>query len=207
MAVVRRKSVLLAVGFTAAALAASWTVSPDAFGRSTAISVGDTQSCPPDTEKGKQVQHREFGVFESVSTPGPSELTAIVGRSYLNEEGLKTTALQITRIGGKATADAVGATEFWFDGSRPVVSELWEQKQGTEFPAIQEMRFHFFYTIEAAPGVVYRSVNPAVMRSENVTAFPPPRGTKYFLVEPVAFEDSRRPGEIVGHILSNEVTI
>jgi hypothetical protein len=207
MAVVRRKSLLLALGFTAAVLAASWTVSPEAFGRSNAISEGDNQSCPPDTQKGKQIQHRDFGVFDSTSSPGPSELTAIVGHSYLNREGLKTTALQITRIGGKATADAVGATEFWFDGSRPLVSELWERRQGTGFPAIQEMRFHFFYTIEAAPGVVYRSVNPAVMRSDDVTAFPPPKGTKYFLVEPVAFEDASKPGEIVGHILSNEVTI
>jgi len=88
-----------------------------------------------------------------------------------------------------------------------VTGAIWEKTAGTEFPAVQEMRFHFFYTVEALEGKVFRSINPARMRSDNVRAFPPPPGTIYRLLEPVQLEDINEPGVVAGEILSNQVEV
>ena len=69
------------------------------------------------------------------------------------------------------------------------------------------MRFHFFYSLEAMPGKVYRSIKPARMRSNNVRAFPPPSGTVYRLMEPVELEEVSDPGVVVGRVLANRIAI
>jgi hypothetical protein len=132
----------------------------------------------------------------------PTPFSVQTGETYISN-GFRTLRLDILSNGGHAFAEGIGATHFWFDSSRPLASALWEKSPGTWFPAFQEMRFHFFYTAEAFPGKIFRSVNPAIMRSNNVTAFPPPPGTTYQLVKPVDLEDVNNPGKVIGQITSN----
>lgn len=154
-----------------------------------------------------QVTITGVGTFQERSVEGPSQIIVQVDKQFRSRNGLKTVPFQIVSIAGRGFAEGIGETQFRLDASRPVTSAIWEKEPGTEFPAIQEMRFHFFYTVEAMPGKVFRSVNPAVMRSEHVAAFPPPPGTTYRLVKAIALEEVGNPGVIVGRILSNQVVI
>lgn len=163
------------------------------------------EECGDDCSTGKTVFLEDLGTFETRATSS-SPLIARVGRPFV-KNGLKTVPLQLINVEGIAVAEGVGETRFWLDASRPVRSAIWEQAPGTEFPATQEMRFHFFYTVDALPGKVYRSMNPAVMRTENLRAFPPPAGTQYRLVSPVNLEEIDRPGVVVGQVVDNEVVI
>ena len=148
-----------------------------------------------------------LGTFTEVPSGEPTRLMVEVENHFISRNGLKTVPLKVVSIGGKGFAEGIGETRFWLDATRPVTGAIWEKRPGTEFPAIQEMRFHFFYTVEAMPGKVFRSINPARMRSDNVTAFPPTPGTVYRLVEPVKLEDISDPGVVVGSILSNRAVI
>lgn len=163
------------------------------------------EDCTDGCSEGKTVFLEGLGTFETRATSS-SPLIARVGRPF-QKNGLKTVPLQLLNVEGMAFAEGVGETRFWLDGSRPVTSAVWERSPGTEFPAIQEMRFHFFYTVEALPGKVYRSMNPVVMRTENLPAFPPPAGTRYHLSAPVYLEEVGRPGVVVGKVVDNEVRI
>ena len=168
-------------------------------------------SCGEETPPEHYDQHNitidSLGTFTEIGTGAPSQIMAEVGRQFVAKSGLKTVPLKIVSIGGKGHAEGIGETRFWLDATRPVTSAIWEKQAGTEFPAIQEMRFHFFYTIEAMPGRVFRSVNPAVMRSNDVRAFPPPPGTVYRLAGPVEIEDVSQPGVVIGRVNSNRVVI
>lgn len=167
------------------------------------------QPCPTpdgsgDPHQEHQVQIDGLGTFQESPVPGePSPLIVKVGKQHRSKSGLKTVPLRVVAIGGRGFAEGIGETRFWLDPTRPVTSAIWEKKPGTEFPANQEMRFHFFYTVEAMPGKVYRSMNPARMRSNDVRAFPPPAGTTYRLVAPVELEEVSEPGVVVGKILAN----
>jgi hypothetical protein len=158
-----------------------------------------------ESEVGKLVTLEDLGTFQTRATSS-SPLIARVGRPFV-KNGLKTVPIQLINVEGIAVAEGVGETRFWLDASRPVRSAIWEQVAGTEFPAIQEMRFHFFYTVDALPGKLYRSMNPAIMRTENLRAFPPPAGTHYRLMSPVNLEEIGRPGVVVGQVVDNEVII
>jgi len=147
------------------------------------------------------------GTFTEKSTGARTQIMAEVGERYISKEGLATVPLKISTIGGYGFAEGVGQTHFWLDTTRPVMSAIWEKRPGTEFPAIQEMRFHFFYTVEAMPDKIFRSVNPARMRSDDVRAFPPRPGTVYRLVEPVDLEEIHEPGIVVRQVLRNRVVI
>jgi hypothetical protein len=167
-------------------------------------------ACPEDgvyhpEMHGGEIQ--DIGPFQEHAVGRRSQIMVELGKAYKSAEGLKTVPFQIVSIGQDGFADGLGATRFSLDASRPVTSAIWERVPGTDFPAIQEMRFHFFYQIEALPGKVLRSVNPAIMRSESVTAFPPLPGTVYVLVKPVELEDASNPGVILGRITHNRVTI
>ena len=163
------------------------------------------EDCSDGCSSGKIVSLEDLGTFETRATSS-SPLIARVGRPFL-KNGLKTVPIQLINVEGIAFADGLGETRFWLDASRPVKSAVWEKAPGTEFPAIQEMRFHFFYTVDALPGKVYRSMNPAVMRTENLRAFPPPAGTRYRLASPVYLEELGQPGVVVGKVVDNEVVI
>lgn len=149
-----------------------------------------------------------LGTFEEIADKGQSTpIMAKIGSQFRSKAGLKTVPLQVVSIGGTGFAEGLGETRFWLDATRPVTGAIWEKKAGTEFPAAQEMRFHFFFTAEALPGRILRSVNPAAMRSDLVKAFPPPPGTSYRLLRPVELEDVSQPGTIVGRVLSNHVVL
>lgn len=191
-----------------------WTASSTASSvrRPTLPDSGLTAICSPeDTPPEHYDQHGividNMGTFTEVGRGAPSRIMAEAGAAFTSKDGLKTVPLKIVSIGGRGFAEGIGETRFWLDATRPVVSAIWEKRPGTEFPAAQEMRFHFFYTIEALPGRVFRSVEPATMRSEDVRAFPPPKGTVYTLVRPVELEDMAVPGVTIGRIVSNRVVI
>lgn len=158
--------------------------------------------CNVDFTSEKEVRLPPF--LDVITRPigDPTPFSVRTGETFISN-GFRTLRLEILSNGGHAFAEGIGATHFWFDGSRPLPSFLREKTPGTGFPAIQEMRFHFYYTAEAFPGKVFRSVNPAIMRSNHVTAFPPPPGTTYELVSPVDLEDVNKPGTVVGQITSN----
>lgn len=134
-------------------------------------------------------------------------IVAQIGKPYVSREGLKTVPLRIIANGGHSFAEGLGETRFWFDATRPLPSAVWEKSPGTEFPAIQEMRFHFFFAMESRPGKLYRTINPSIMRSDNVTAFPPPPGTVYRLMRPIELEEVTKPGVVAIRVLSNRVVI
>lgn len=173
----------------------------------TSSEVCGISSAPEDGEVTKAASLEGLGEFEDKSAGSTTRIMAQIGERYRSNKGLATVPLKVISIGGKGFAEGIGETNFWLDASRPVTSAIWEKQPGTEFPAVQEMRFHFFYTVEAMPGRIFRSVNPARMRSEDVRAFPPPPGTVYRLQEPVQLEDIKEPGVVVGQILSNQVVV
>jgi hypothetical protein len=167
----------------------------------------DPAETPPEHYDQHGIIIDTMGTFIEVGTGAPSQIMVEIGQQFIAKSGRKTVPLEIVSIGGTGFAEGLGATRFWLDATRPVTSAIWEKQPGTEFPAIQEMRFHFFYTIEAMPGRVFRSMTPAVMRSDDVRNFPPPPGTVYHLAKAVEFEDISAPGVRVGEIVSNRVVI
>lgn len=213
MRVLRRRSLVLGLFLAVLGAGAFWaTSSLDASPEGMMLPSKTTEDCPThcgdETCEGevKLVTFDGLGTFETFSRGG-SPVVAEFGEPFLQKSGLKTVPIRIASIDGRAFAEGIGETHFWLDASRPVTSAIWEKSPGTEFPAIQEMRFHFFYTIEVMPGKVYRSVNPAVMRADNLSTFPPQPGTFYRLVKSVDLEEIHQPGVIVGRVLSNTVEI
>jgi hypothetical protein len=208
----RNRSLIIVLPIALIGVGAFWANSTLALNTSSSAlpsKVGETFFCPEDglPHEWHTGGFEGLGTFQEVPAGEPSPIVAKIGQPFLSDGGLKTVPLQILSIGGHGFAEGIGHTHFWLDASRPVRSAIWEKRAGTEFPAIQEMRFHFFYTLEAMPGKIFRSINPAVMRSDNVRAFPPPPGTVYRLARVVEMEDMSDPGVVVGRILSNRVTI
>jgi hypothetical protein len=166
-------------------------------------------ACDADINSDKLVEILDTGEGEflthamSDSTP----MAVRIGKPYVSREGLKTVPLRILTSGGRHSGEGIGETRFWFDPTRPVESAIWERTSGTEFPAIQEMRFHFFFTLDSRPGKLYRSMTPATMRSDNVATFPPPTNTAYRLIRPVELEDVTEPGIAALRIKSNRVVL
>jgi hypothetical protein len=212
MRVLRRRPLVLGLFLALFAVGAFWVTSSLAASPERFLPSEKTEACPTHcgdfTCEGeiKEVTITGLGTFQTFSEGG-SPVVADFGRPFLAKGGLKTVPVRLASIDGRAFAEGVGETYFWLDASRPVPSAIWEKKPGTEFPAIQEMRFHFFYTVEAMPGKVYRSVNPAIMRTDNLASFPPPAGTFYRLMKTVDLEEIREPGVLAGQVLSNEVTM
>lgn len=207
-----RRTIAVASVLFAATLGALWASSTQAAKPTLPSKAGLMAACGPDeTPPEHYDQHNltidSLGSFTETGTGSPSQIMVETGRQFRSKGGLKTVPLRIVAIGGTGHADGLGATRFWLDATRPVTSAIWEKRAGTEFPAVQEMRFHFFFTMEAMPGKVFRSMNPAVMRGDNVAAFPPPPGTTYQLAKSVELEDISDPGVSIGRITSNRVII
>ena len=165
--------------------------------------------CDADFESDKLVEVVDTGEgeFKTQSVGDPVPMAVRIGKPYVSRNGLKTVPLRILTSGGRHFGEGIGETRFWFDPTRPVESAIWEKTSGTEFPAIQEMRFHFFFTMESRPGKLYRSMKPATMRSDNVLAFPPPLNTNYRLIKAVDVEDVSKPGVVALRIKSNRVVL
>lgn len=207
-----RRSVVLVFSLVLVGGVTLWTTSTVAARQ--ALPAPGTISCPPphplfpncSPTICKTVTIDGLGTFNTGATSS-SPVVAEAGDAYISSAGLKTVPLKLASLSGTAFAEGIGETKFWLDASRSVESAVWEKSPNTEFPAIQEMRFNFFYTVEAMPGKVYRSVRPAVMRADNLNAFPPPPGTVYRLVRSVELEDVDNPGTSVGRIESNQVVI
>lgn len=158
-------------------------------------------------EEAHLVQINGAGTFQESAVGEANPIIVRVEKQYKLKTGQKVVPLRAVALSGEGFAEGIGGTRYWLDPTRPVKSAIWEKTPGTEFPAIQEMRFHFFYTFEGMPGKVYRSINPARMRSNNVRAFPPPSGTTYRLMEPVELEEVSNPGVVVGKVLANRAKI
>jgi hypothetical protein len=209
----RQKPLLVLLSASLVSVAAFWAASSHVSAGERAMlpnAPGVTTVCDDagiDEEAPHEGDLEGFGAFQEVGGGKRTQIVVRLGAPYRTEKGLKTVPFEILSIGTSGFADGLGATSFSLDASRPVTSAIWEKEPGTEFPAIQEMRFHFLYTVEAMPGKVFRSVNPAVMRSDNVLAFPPPRGTTYQLAGPVELEDLSKPGAPAGRILRNRATV
>lgn len=160
------------------------------------------------TEEGKTIYIIESGTtFETTSSKALEAVAARVGSKSRTKSGQNALSLNLLGIGGSSFAEGIGETKFWLDATRPVESAIWEKTAGTNFPAIQEMRFHFFYSVESMPGKIFRSINPAIMRSDDVKAFPPPPGTLYQLVQTVDLEEIHEPGVVAAQVLSNRVRV
>lgn len=210
-----RKALGLAFAMSLIAAGAFWaTSSLSAAPERAMLPVAESMAyCPPvhpeecfeGCTADKEVTIDGLGTFQTKST-GSSPMIARVGRPFLRN-GVKTVPLQLISLDGTAFAEGVGETRFWLDASRPVTSAVWERVPSTEFPAIQEVRFHFFYTVDAMPDKVYRSMNPAIMRTDNLHSFPPPPGTPYRLVSPVNLEEISQPGVVAGRVVDNQVVI
>jgi hypothetical protein len=134
--------------------------------------------------------------FKDQAASDSADFVAQAGTSFtdISNGFVKTVPLTVLSNGGHGFGEGIGETRFWPDANRPAPSFIAENSPGTEFPATQVMRFNFFFTADAFPGKVFRSVGPAAMRSTNVLSFPPPSGTVYTLVAPVDLEDVAHPG-------------
>src|SRR5829696_5689 len=152
-----RRPLVLVLSFVVLAVAAfvaTSTLSARVTHQSTLPkSEGQTLLCldAVEGEPTKKVQLAGMGTYQPIGIES-SPIVAITGRPFISKSGLKTVPLRIVSNGARSFAEGVGETNFWVDPSRPVMSAIWEKSPGTEFPAIQEMRFHFFYTVEAMPG-------------------------------------------------------
>jgi hypothetical protein len=197
---------LLVIGVVALWATASLASKPDV--KSEVLPIEETVECDADFESDKVVEIVDTGEGEfKTQAVGASPLVIRLGKPYVSREGLKTVPLRVLSNGGRHFGEGIGETRFWLDATRPVESAIWEKTSGTEFPAIQEVRFHFFFTMESRPGKLYRSMKPATMRSDNVLTFPPPANTNYRLIRPVDVEDVTQPGVVALRIKSNRVVI
>jgi hypothetical protein len=149
-----------------------------------------------------KVSIQGVGTFQMDSTDG-ARILAEAGEPFISAQGQTTVPLRLASFGGTAFAEGLGGTHFWLDTSRPVPSAVWEKVPGTGSPVVLEMRFHFFYALDAMPGKTFRSVLPAVMRADDLPSFPPPPGSVCLLVSPVPFEDVAQPGVVLGSVESN----
>lgn len=207
MRILRRKSLVLAFSLLLAA-GAFWATSSLAAGSegpSLLKAEGEVFCSVCDLEH--VATFDGFGTVKERPGAEPSQLVAEVGAAFLSKSGRTVVPIHIRSLGGKGFVEGMGETHFWLDAARPETSAIWERVPGTGFPAVQEMRFHFFYTVEAFPGKVFRSLNPAIMRSNNVLAFPPPPETRYRLAKPVDLEEISEPGVVVGQIVRNQAII
>lgn len=207
-----RRSLVLAfflVALCAGAIwaAASLTSSPQFEKGFLPKTAGVIAECDADAAPDKVIVVPDLGTFKMTGVGDAPPIVSVVGKAFISREGNKTVPLRIIANGGHSFADGIGETRFWLDATRPVKSYIWEKTPGTEFPAIQEMRFHFFFTMEARPGKLYRTMNPSIMRSDNVVAFPPPPGTIYRLMEPINLEEVTKPGIVAARVISNRVVI
>jgi hypothetical protein len=174
------------------------------------VAAAQNFKCPPDKKDPGSTDHRLMirgfaDPIELTNLPGPS-LEGVTGTPYRDADGREVTPLHIKSLSVASVSSSVGAVSFWLDTSRPGKSAIWENEPGAGFPATQEMQFHFFVSLEALPGKVFRSVNPATMRSDSVMAFPPTKGTFYQMAEPVELEDAET-GLPMGHVLSGSFTM
>jgi hypothetical protein len=156
-----------------------------------------------------EIQFTNFGTLKEIPFPGAesNKILAEVGKEFVSKSGLRTVPIYIRSLSGRGFVEGVGETRFWLDPTRPATSALWEKVPGQRFPAVQEMRFHFFYTTEAFPGKIFRSVNVAIMHTDNLFAFPPRPNTHYHLAAPVELEDVSEPGVVVGRVMANQAVV
>ncbi|MEM7481906.1 MAG: hypothetical protein AAF481_12095 [Acidobacteriota bacterium] len=162
----------------------------------------NVQECPHDDEATFLVEG--LGTFEVVLG---GSVVARTGEAYF-DGGLKTIPIDILGTASRDYIDGIGEVTVTLDRSRPVKgSQIQERAVGTEFPASQHMRFHILVELEARPGIVYRSIQPIHMVSDNVTAFPPADGTSYRLVQPIDLEDVDQPGIVAARLLKGAPTI
>jgi hypothetical protein len=205
-----RRSLVLALALASIGVGAFWANSlrADRLVRTTLpTEIGTTVDCTAEEIVGHLVVIDGWGRLQETPERGSNRIIAEIGRPFVAKSGVKTVPFKILSVTGGGSVEGMGESKFWLDATRPVTSAIWEKRPGTEFPAIQEMRFHFFHTFEGMPGRVFRSMNPARMRSDHVAAFPPPPGTVYRLAEPVQLEDISEPGVVIGRVLSNRAEI
>jgi hypothetical protein len=187
----------------------SWATSSTNVSNSSILpdKAGTIVICDVDLVQDKDLDFPTAGTFHTSGLPDSPEFVAETGTAFIAKDGRKTVPLIIHSNGGHASGEGIGETRFWYDPNRPAPSAIAENTPGTEFPATQTMRFNFFFTAEAFPGKVFRSVGPATMRSTEVRAFPPPPGTVYTLVSPVDLEDVAKPGVVVGQVVANRAVV
>lgn len=213
MRVLQRRSLVLGLFLALLGVGAFWMTSSLAAkpqrseGRATLPKAEIVAECDADISPDKIVVVPDEGSFQMEGIGDAPPLVAVSGKPFISREGLKTVPLRIIANGGHSFAEGIGETRFWLDATRPVQSAIWEKSPGTEFPAIQEMRFHFFFTMESKPGKLFRTMNPSIMRSDNVVSFPPPPGTVYRLMEKINIEDVNEPGVVAAQVVSNRVVI
>ncbi len=203
-----RASLSLALALALATSLGIWMTAPtaDAAVSAANLPVPGSFRCPPPPYKKTsgsvfhQVSFNDLGSSFATRSIGGPGLEGTAGPAFVNSAGQKTVPLQVTGFNVPSAAEGLGAVNYWLDDSRPVQGAIWEQVPGTEFPAIQDMRFNFFVSVESMPGRIFRSRHAASVRSNDVRAFPPPPGTVYNLQSPVDLEDTQNPGKVVGRI-------
>jgi hypothetical protein len=188
-----RKGHVLMLALLIAAVAGTLLVTPDSWAQD-----GEDECYFEDgTHKGWA---EGVGTFELASE---ESLSATIGQKLIDRDGKMVRPIQIRGMAGRGRATGIGETVYWLDTSRPVESGLRSKLRGHEFPAVHEMGFHLYFTAEALPGKIFRSINPAIMVNDNATSFPPKPGTRYVLKNVVEFEDVDDPGHVAARILSN----
>jgi hypothetical protein len=213
MRVLQRRSLVLGLFLALLGVGAFWaTATLDANpqrpeGRATLPKAEVVSECSPEHTIDKVVVIPDEGSFKMAQLGEAPPMVAVTGKPFISRAGLKTVPLQIIAISGRSFAEGLGESHFWLDATRPMQSAIWEKTPGTEFPAVQEVRFHFFFTMESKPGKLFRTMNPAIMRSTDVASFPPPPGTVYRLMQKVNIEDVNEPGVVAAQVVSNRVVI
>jgi hypothetical protein len=202
-----RNSVIVASSVLLLVAGAFWAMSTTQATTVQLPGSGTITICNVDFRQDKDVTFPDLGTFHTIGLSDSPELVVKAGPSFISNGFLKTVPLAILSNGGHAFGEGIGETRFWLDANRPAPSFIAENSPGTDFPATQVMRFNFFFTAEAFPGKVFRSVGPAAMRSTNVQSFPPPAGTVYKLVAPVDLEDVANPGVVVGRVVANRAEV
>jgi len=137
------------------------------------------------------------------SLASEESISAGIGEKSVDREGKAVRTIRILGMAGRGYATGIGETVYWLDKSRPVASGLRAKLRGQEFPAVHEMGFHLFFTTEALPGKIFRSINPAIMVNNNAMSFPPRPGARYALKNVVEFEAVDEPGVVAARIMSN----
>ncbi|MFN7963860.1 MAG: hypothetical protein U0002_21530 [Thermoanaerobaculia bacterium] len=204
---VGRLAVIIPLG--AVAVLALWAAQTPASTPAIAswVTTGTFARCNVDFTSIHNIDFPTTGPFTTLGQTDSPELVIEVGPTSINGQGLKVADLYVRQIAGHGIAEGLGNTYFWLDTSRPVVSTLQQKTTASEFPAIEEVRFHFLFRADALPGQTFRSRNPAVMRSDNVGAFPPPPGTIFNLKNAVDLEDVANPGTTAGRVTGNRVVV
>lgn len=122
--------------------------------------------------------------------------------------GIESMEMDVTKFDVDAETTPYGAMQIRLDETRPAPTSTYVANiPYQEYPATHDMYAYCTVTFEDLSGVVWRSIQPFHMRSEDVNSIFPSINEAYELVSEVEFEDVSNPGVVVATLTGANITV